>query len=180
MLQLVGHSHVSKSPSESAPRATAASFSLTSFSLIMASSIPLITRVDVWFLRCLFNRARLFERWQGGEFDSPPPVRRAVRPGSADAPPDAAYSVGVYYYDRVTGEQIAYVRCHQKADFTIAGTGQHDPKVLRMNDIEYHQHQGGRWWEKIRRDPSTLFKRHGLPYRAYTNWRRLKCALFHR
>lgn len=86
-------------------------------------------------------------------------------------------SIELYYRDKNTGTQIVRVHQLERADGTLGGGGEPDPKELYKDGILYHQHPGSRWWHRIRRDPSILCpdKPMGPIYRAYVAWRRLKC-----
>lgn len=129
-------------------------------------------RLDVWSLRCLFNLAGLYDRWLKGEFADEPPKKRAVRPGSPNAPPNSSFSVIAYYIDQTDGHQLAEVHFFELSD---GSSTEHDPKNLHLDGIDYRRHKGGRWWNEIHRDPSTLFPRHSWLYNRYADWRRYKC-----
>src|SRR6266849_2923377 len=116
MLQLAGASHSSKSAIERARCTTAASLFLTSDSRIMVSPNAPERRLDVWSLRCLFNLAGLYDRWLKGEFADILPKKRAVTPGSPNAPPNSTFSVTAYYIDRIDGHQLAEVHFFELSD----------------------------------------------------------------
>lgn len=127
----------------------------------------------MWTLRCLFNRAGLYDRWLNGEFADLPPKKRTIPPGSTTAPPGSAFSVTAYYVGRADGVQVAEVHFFELSDGSHT---EHDPKNLFLDSVHYRRHKGGDWWSEIRRDPSSLFPRHGWLYNRYAAWRRFKCS----
>jgi hypothetical protein len=138
----------------------------------MASvTLPTI-RVDVWTLRCHFNRFHYYERGQTGEIDVI--ETRKPRQPTVDRPYVA--SVESYYRDKDTGIELARTHHYLRADGTIGASGQIDPKSLYVAGVRYRLHKG----PEVHRDPSTRFHQGSLMYRAYASWRRLKCALFRR
>jgi hypothetical protein len=171
MFQLSSSIHSEKSSKGSACRATAASFCLTSDSRIMGSPI-LPTRVDVWTLRCLFNKAHYYERGLAGEID-------VIEDKKSRAPTPShpyVFNVESYYMDRVTGEQLARTHHYLRADGSIGASGKVDPKRLYVEGIHYRLRKGWTFW----RDPSTLFREHSFFYRCYVRWRDFKCDHFGR
>ena len=133
----------------------------------------LSVRVDVWELRCRFNRGLYYSRFVANEFDS------KVR--SHDADPKYRLGPGglseeVYYRDRTTGVQVARVHQLRRADGTFGGGGKPDPKELWYGGIHYHLHSGA---NPTKQDPSLRFRK-GIPRDTYLLWRRLKCKLIGR
>ena len=120
--------------------------------------------VDVWTLRCLFNRGRFWERANAGEF---------VEELQRSHPASAKYNLGpggisreVYYRDPASRFPVFRVHRLESAGGIIGASGRPDPKQLYVAEhgIDYHQHPGNRWWESLRRDPSDFLRdsRHPL------------------
>ena len=131
--------------------------------------MPVTVRVDVWELRCRFNRGRYWSRLKTGEFHYK----------TKDKPADPKYQLGpgglsqeVYYIDRITGTQIARVHQLVKADLTLGGGKKPDPKELIINGVIYHLHKG----PDIKKDPSLRYPE-GIQRQMYKYWRWLKCKL---
>src|SRR5206468_328156 len=103
MFQLASSIQSAKSSRESAWLATAASLCLTSDSRIMASLTLPTVRVDVWTLRCHFNRFRYYQRGQAGEID----VVETRKPRQPTAERPYVASVESYYRDKRTGIELA-------------------------------------------------------------------------
>jgi hypothetical protein len=130
--------------------------------------------VDVWELRCRFNRGRYWRRLKANEFDFE----------TKDRPADPKYRLGpgglsqeVYYIHKTTGVQIARVHQLVMADgVTLGGGGKPDPKELLEGETLYHLHGGSDQAAQIRRDPSLGYPE-GVCRYLYKRWRWLKCKL---
>jgi hypothetical protein len=136
--------------------------------------------VDVWVIRCLFNRAGYSERIQNGDFSEKPGKRRHVTPDPNNPrlrPADAVVSQEVYYY---LGN-VQYARIHRflKADGSLAGSGLLDPKEVFVGGVNYTRHKGSGWWNEVRREPEKalpcLWLPSCWPRKVYGAWRRKKC-----
>jgi hypothetical protein len=133
-------------------------------------------KVDVWELRCRFNRGRFWERLQAHEFTAQVKSRAASQvyrlgPGGL--------SQEVYYIDPGSGDQVARVHQLVKADGTLGGGGKPDPKELLVNGTRYHLHSGFGPTADRKRDPSLGFSVNWLRS-GYKLWRRLKCRIIGR
>ena len=134
---------------------------------------PLIERrVDVWEMRCRFNRARYWQRLQAGEFMARTKSRLA-RPTSGQ--PSGSTSEEVYYIHRDTNTTLARVHQYVLPDGRIGASGKPDPKYLCLGGVEYQLHEGG----GARSDPSLGYP-DGLARWAYIKSRRVKCFLIGR
>ena len=128
-------------------------------------------RADDWELRCRFNRHRLFERWQNGEFRTEFGEPSPAHPNSGQPP--NTISQMVYYYDRATDEEVAKVHLFLLENGEIGASGRHDPKRVFIDGILYRQRRG----PEINRDPSLSYG----PFRGvYRRWRRFKWWLLGR
>jgi hypothetical protein len=141
----------------------------------MASLTTTEVRVDDWTLRCLFNRARIYQRGKANEF-------RVIEEKKPRTPtPDFPYPLSAlcYYYDLTTNVEIARTHHFLFADgVTIGASGQPDPKRLYLNGTLYRQLKGS---DDVLRDPSLRFRKGTVWHWAYVFWRRfIKCFLFRR
>jgi hypothetical protein len=135
------------------------------------------TRVDVWELRCRFNRGRYWDRLKANELTSRTREKAA----------DPKYNLGpgglsqeVYYIDPHTGVQIARVHQLLKADMSLGGGRKPDPKELLIGGVLYHLHGGSTPADKIKRDPSLRYPEGGMRCLLYKRWRWVKCKLIGR
>jgi hypothetical protein len=101
---------------------------------------PRVRRVDVWEMRCKFNRGRFWQRALSGELIS------AVKASGHPAPeksgqPICTQSQDVYYYDQDHYE-VARVHQYVLADNTLGASGLPDPKRLVYKGIEYRLLRG--------------------------------------
>jgi hypothetical protein len=142
-------------------------------SRIMASLASTELRVDDWTLRCLFNRAKLYQRGKANEFL----VIEEKKPRNpTDGFPYPFYAL-CYYYDRNANVEIARTHFLLADGVTIGASGSTDPKRLYLNGIHYRQLKG----PNIARDPSLRFRKGTFCHWAYVFWSRVvKCLLFHR
>src|SRR5258708_7594000 len=140
------------------------------------AALTVSVTVDVWELRCRFNRGRYWERLQANEFTE----------NTKSRPANPAYRLGVgglsqevYYMDQTTGNQIARVHQLLKANGALGGGGRPDPKELLIGGTNYHLHPGAGHAADCKRDPSLRY-REGFLRDAYKCWRKVKCKLLGR
>jgi hypothetical protein len=135
--------------------------------------VPLVERrVDVWELRCRFNRARYWQRMQAGEFIT----RTKSNPAKpASGQPPGTRSEEVYYIHPTTNITLARVHQYVLPGGGLGGSGRPDPKFLCLDGVNYHLHPGG----PIHSDPSLRYPE-GYVRWAYVAWRRMKCFLLGR
>jgi hypothetical protein len=139
----------------------------------MASPTTITVRVDDWTLRCLFNRAHLYERGKAKEFD----VIETKKPRVPTPDYPYPFSALCYYMDRDANVEVARTHHFIRADgLTIGASGMPDPKRLYLGGTHYKQMKG----LDILRDPSKRFRPGSFPHRSYVLWRRLKCFLLGR
>ena len=128
-------------------------------------------RVDAWTLRCLFNRGRYSALIASGEL-TPLHMRQSqVRP-------DGSKTVQVYYGYAATTFLTVRLQWVEDSNGRILGSGLKDPKHLYIQEhgIDYHQHEGDRWWQRARREPERLLPTLSLKL-AYGVWRTYKCRV---
>jgi len=82
----------------------------------------------------------------------------------------------VYYYDPITGNQVATAHQLVKADLTLGGGGKPDPKDLWIGQFHYHRHDGSGPEADSRRDPSLQYSS-SIARWLYKRWRWVKCQL---
>jgi len=132
------------------------------------TTIPFSARVEVWELRCRFNRGRYWQRQQAGEFTALVGKSNPARP-AANQPP-GTFSQEVYYLDRRTNVEVARVHQYVLSDGSIGASGRPDPKRLHINGVTYRMHRG----QDVDQDPSLRFPV-GPLRSGYILWRKLKC-----
>jgi hypothetical protein len=136
------------------------------------------TRVDRWEIRCRFNRARLRERMEAGEFRMYVPKRKPIerRIDERDPlPPRYKFTCEWFYRDESLQPPVKVADGHFY-EFDDGSTTEHDPKHLRLGNEKYALYSGTGWIYDILRDRTVLVKRHGLLYQSYVRWRRFTCA----
>jgi hypothetical protein len=138
--------------------------------------------VDLWTLRCLYNKSNYAARIANWEFVELFRWQSKVRR-------NGNRTVQVYY-GPTTGELMLILQWFEDDKGLILASGLRDPKQFVSLDptIDYHQHGGNRWWEKVRRAPESLLGEGDANtwvgrlvislQRAYGSWRRWKCERF--
>jgi hypothetical protein len=134
-------------------------------------------RLDAWALRCLFNKTyrRFIEARTAGVNVKRKPITRKV--GDPDPlPDDHKFTCEWTYRDpSAGGKKLADGHFYERAD---GSTTDPDPKHLEIDGQRYGLFDGTGWIYDVRRDLTVLLKRHGLAYRAYSEFRRFTCAWF--
>ena len=128
-------------------------------------------RVDVWELRCRFNRSRYWELANAQKLDK---WRRRRNPASSFGPP-GTFQEQWYIRDPWTQDDLAMVSIFVNPDGTPARSP--DPKFLKIGGVEFHLRTGA----PIKKDPALRWN-HGTLRRAiYVWWRKkIKCPVFGR
>lgn len=164
-----GRNQFSKSSREILFLDSSHNFSLIEDSLIMASCLGI--RVDVWELRCRFNKGNYWLRVQTGE------LHCAIK----SHPADPKYNLGpggqsqeLYISDPITNKQVARAHRLLKADLTLGGGKKPDPKELVDNGIYYHLHKVTGPDGAKKQDPSLRYPE-GIIRWCYKKWRKVKC-----
>jgi hypothetical protein len=146
---------------------------------------PPYIEVDLWTLRCLYNKSDYAERISSGTF-----VVLRTEPGPFRD--NGVRSMQVYY--GVAGDGM-YVKLQWFEDVSgaILRSGFKDPKQVYMPDepgpADYHPHNGNSWLQKTRREPETILGKdnHGKTalsraaikaQRVYGRYRTWKCVSF--
>ena len=123
------------------------------------ATLPIIS-VDQWELRCHYKKARYPQRILNNEFNE----KRTDRPKSANPKYNlgpGGISVEVYYYDKITNEQVLEVHRLEKADGTLGRHGllrrrrKPDPKMVLHNGIIYKRRGG---IDPIVREPELRYR----------------------
>jgi len=136
----------------------------------------------MWTLKCLLNRSDILSRIANGEL-----VPLRTEPSTS--------SVQVYYgYQTESGPSLI-TKLHWHLNPDGSQKSPKDPKQIYVetHGIDYHPHKGGRWWNRLFREPETeiarwwqdlwmvpkdnkeVLKHFRLAYGA---WRKFKCAWF--
>jgi hypothetical protein len=140
-------------------------------------SSPPIVRIDVWEMRCRFNKGRFWERVQAGELNAI--VNRSKHP----APPQAGQvhctsSQEVSYHDAANRE-VARVHQYLRQDNTLGGKGRPDPKRLLEDGVLYRlQSPPEQTPETVETRVSRLGKKIG--FRWMTIWGPIRCRFWGR
>ena len=92
-------------------------------------------RIDVWEMRCRFNRGRYWQRIQTGELTAVYKRNKHPAPLSSGQP-HCTRSQEVYYYD-ANNREVARVHQYLRPDGSLGGKGKPDPKRLWENGILY-------------------------------------------
>jgi|KBSSwiStaDraftv2_1062776.scaffolds.fasta_scaffold1269915_1 hypothetical protein len=135
--------------------------------------------VDNWTLRCLFNRSDYDTRIASAAFVELHREQGKWRNGSR--------TVEVYYGVENTAGRWLMVRLQwfENEQLEILRSGRKDPKQLYQFGIDFHQHGGNTWWNRMRREPQTILGEANTATRqgrcllraqqAYGGWRTFKC-----
>src|SRR5579862_4399037 len=97
-------------------------------------------RVDLWELRCHYKKARYAKRIRNKEFTEKRGKPRAAHSQYRLGP--GGISIEVYYYDKITGDQVLEVHRLERANGTTRWRNPPDPKMVVHNGIEYRRHGG--------------------------------------
>ncbi len=173
MFQLCATSQSSKSSNDMWPCRCAINFFLTSDSFIMAP--PITVRIDVWEMRCKFNRGKYWSRLQSGELTANYTKSKHPAPPSSGQP-HCTHSQDVSYLDS-KGQEVARVHQYLLPDQTLGGGGKPDPKRLREGNIVYRLPQ------KPKDDPSEPVQPvvlAGLRLQVMKIWGPIRCRVFGR
>src|SRR5688572_17073689 len=115
---------------------------------------PPYVPVDVWTLRCLYNRSDYANRIANGSFVVLFHWESKVR---------ANGSKTVHEYYGVVGQGMyVLLQWFEGPNGEILASGFKDPKqfyepVAPHGPADYHQHSGNSRWQKIRREPERIF-----------------------
>jgi hypothetical protein len=130
--------------------------------------------VDVWTLRCLYNRSDYADQIASGAFIEL--LRETFNPQ-----PDGSKTVQVYYGTESPRFSMVRLQWFEGRNGEILRSGLKDPKQmyaeLRQRRIDCHTHKGDTKWQKIRKEPERLFEGNVLMQQAYGRWRTRKCSL---
>lgn len=106
---------------------------------------PDLVRIDVWDLRRLFNEGRFIQRWRVGELSAASVWYSVVKPDNPRIGPTiplGSISQRLELYNRDRSLAAEYQR-FIKPDGTIGGSGFNDPKIVVLNNKEFHQPERG-------------------------------------
>jgi hypothetical protein len=127
-------------------------------------------RVDVWELRCRFNRSGYLEDVASGRLTK---IRNRRNP-SVHGPLNT-FQEQWYINDPVSGDELARVSMFVNPDDSPASPP--DPKFLRLHGINYHLRTGG----PSANDPAARWPHTNWKRKLYVFWRkRIKCPLLGR
>jgi hypothetical protein len=130
-------------------------------------------RVDVWELRCRFNKSGYFESLLTGTVRLDIRKQTNVKPRPcSDLHLKYKYSIQWWYVDLKTNDELAqghYYLCHNGSETP------HDPKHLYLDGIHFHLHEGSGPESPIKRDPSLRYSNFVSRW-LYKAWRRLLCV----
>ena len=145
-------------------------------------SVPQQLTLDLWTIRCLFNRGRYQERAAAGEYSEV--LGKAVNAAPKYNLGPGGKTRAVYYRDPRTNVTVFWIHRLEYADGTLGASGKPDPKMLYVSEhgVEWHPHGGNRWWERLRRDltdfrPDSKSKFLLNLKKLYGDWRTFKCLL---
>lgn len=102
--------------------------------------MPPFIRIDVWEMRCRFNKGRYWQRMLAGEFRAQCKRDRHPAPAAAGQP-FCTRSQEVIYFDN-KGVEIARVHQYLRPDQTLGGRGKPDPKMLYDDGVLYRLRTG--------------------------------------
>lgn len=106
---------------------------------------PFLVRIDVWDLRRLFNEGRFIQRLRAGQLSAAHVWFSVVKPDNPRVGPTIPLGsinqrLELYYPDQsLAVEYQRFIR----PDGTIGGSGFNDPKIIVLNNKEYHQPERG-------------------------------------
>jgi hypothetical protein len=127
-------------------------------------------RVDVWELRCRFNRSGYWQAALNGQLNK----RLDRRNFSRNGPPNT-FQEQWYIIDPTTGDELARLSLFVHPDGSAATAP--DPKHLVVADIDYHLIPG----EPIKKDPALRWDHGTWQRRLYVWWRKdVKCRFLGR
>jgi hypothetical protein len=137
----------------------------------MTAPILPTVRVDLWELRCHYKKAHYPQRIAQNEFREERGKPRTAHQKYNLGP--GGVSITVYYYDRITKDQLLEVHRLERSDGTL-GHRKPDPKIVVHNGVIYRRHGGS---DDILREPELRY-RWIWQRKIYGLWRKARCFFF--